>query len=422
MESKTSIRRLCKALCAASLALLCVNFAPFEGKDSLNLPLCALLSLSPLVLLIKEARVILPRIDVALALVCACVFGMPVLFHPDAVRWSTMLFTCAYCVFFMMLARLVMIARPEPADLLKLIRVLVYAYTVALIVQQVCQITGLPVPYPSKLCQGYPWWKLNSLAAEPSHMSLTVCMLMFFYTQTVRVTEPRQSLCKCIVRCKWLWLCFVWTICTIPIATSLLFSPLCLLPFVNRRNAPWAAAAAATVIAAVLFTPVGNLEQASRLRDTTVAIFTTDENGLIEADESMAGRIVPTIRGVRATTTDLSALITGHGSDAATHDFPTSPGHMRVEGSAGFFNMWYNYGALCALCFWTAIFIVTVTHRRPMTVVTFLIALLMSGDYNVQFIWQIMAFSMIFKYTVCGDHKLLETLRRRPSSPSLPTE
>lgn len=82
------------------------------------------------------------------------------------------------------------------------------------------------------------------------------------------------------------------------------------------------------------------------------------------------------------------------------------------------FCMAYNYGLPCALAFWTAIGMATLTRRRWTSGVTFLFALQMSTDYNMQLVWTIIAFGMMFKYTVCGSHKLLDTLRFHNTTPT----
>ncbi len=130
------------------------------------------MTISPLVLMLRRARVFIPRIDIPLCLVCVFVITFPVIFHPATVRWITMLFTCACCVYYMMLARLVRIADLSPALICRLIKTIIYAFAAVLIVQQICLVCGLPIFNEAKVYPMAPF-KLNSLTAEPSHTSVT---------------------------------------------------------------------------------------------------------------------------------------------------------------------------------------------------------------------------------------------------------
>ena len=401
--------RLYTTLAVTGLVLLCINPGITEGKDFKNLLLIAFMCISPAVLLIKGARVFIPRIDIPLCLTAFFVIANPLLFHPDSIRWITMLFTCAWCVYFMMLARLVRIAGLSAEDLKRIIRGVIYAFTIMLVIQQICVLTGLPVPNSAAVYSNP--FKLNSLTAEPSHTTVTLATLMFFYTQTLRLISPSQTLLYSL-RKEWpLWLCYVWTILTPVNASALLLGPLFLLPYITRRNILPVTGFAIIMILLVALTPIGNLTQVKRLEDTVVATLTFDDQAVMDADLSASARIVPTFRGARLIDpTDVDMYI-GHGVDADQHDTPPRPCDYKENGFAGIFSLWHNYGAVAAISFWTAIASVTLIRRRWLSLVVFLFAIQMSADYNMQLVWLIMAFSMLFKYSVADDRKLLSTCR-----------
>lgn len=399
-------------LVTAGLVALSINPEWTQGANSLNLLLAGAMCVSPAVLLIRKARVIIPRIDIPLATVCALVLAFPLLFHAETVRWTTMLFTCAWCVFFMMLARLTRISRISAASFMRIIRYVAYAYAGVLIIQQACLLAGLPVPLNDGGFLSVAPWKLNSLSAEPSHTTVILSTLMYFYTQTIRQTCPEESLWQSIKASPGVWICFTWTIFSTTNSSAFLLGPMCLVPYITRRNA-WIAGTVIFAAAGIMFlTPGGDLPLISRLRDTIKATATLDEQRIINADESASARIVPTMRGIKATDLSDPATITGYGVDADKRDTAPRPCNIEGEGFAGIFSMWHNYGALCAIAFWTAIGTVTIIRRKWITVLTFLFALQMSADYNMQLVWLIMGWSMVYKYDICGIAGML-----RPVTP-----
>ena len=75
-----------RILLMIGLVLLSINPTWTQGEANKNLLLAAAMCLSPMVLLIKNTRVLMPRIDLPLAGVAIMVMVMPVLFHPESVK------------------------------------------------------------------------------------------------------------------------------------------------------------------------------------------------------------------------------------------------------------------------------------------------------------------------------------------------
>lgn len=390
-------------LAMTGIALLCVNPGLTQGENHINLLLCAVMCFSPAVILFKHSRILVPRLDFPLAIVCLLVTGMPLLFHRDTVRPSTMLFTCAYCVYMMMLARLLIASRLNADGLMRLIRTLVYLFAAVLVIQQLCVLTGMPV-FCAAMVYNNPW-KLNSLTAEPSHTTVTLCTLMWIYTQTLRLTRPHRGI-LCELKAEWLlWLCWLWTLFSTPNASAYLLAPLPLVAFVNRNNIwKWTLTAMAGVGVLLGISGISG-SQSGRLTRTMSAIITLDEEKIIEADASASARIVPTLRGAVALAASTpSELLTGHGVDADIHEIDDRPGDDDDDcGFAGIFSMAYNYGLPCALVFWWVIGTCTLSRRHPLSILTFFIALQLSADYNMQLVWMVMAAGLAFK--LIADHE-----------------
>ena len=77
-------------------------------------------------------------------------------------RWSTVLYSCMFCVYFMAFARVLYSNGYDFSDFSKLLKGLIYAYCIVLIIQQFCVLTNLPIFNLSNYDIREPW-KLNSL-------------------------------------------------------------------------------------------------------------------------------------------------------------------------------------------------------------------------------------------------------------------
>lgn len=319
-----------------------------------------------------------------------------------------MLFTCAYCFFFMMLARLVRIAELTPRIILLIIRTVVFIMAIALVIQQIMVLCGISTfGFGSNYVHPLLKWKLNSLTAEPSHTIVTLSTIMFFYTQTCRVINPRESFLTNIKKKPLLWLAYAWVTCTCGSSSALILGPLCLLPFVDRDNVFKWLAAACTIGALIFLTPIKDTRHVSRIINTFAAATTLDEDKLMEADLSASARIVPTIRGAVLLNPADIRFYSGHGVDADQRDTAPRPCDDEERGFAGVFSLLYNYGLLAALAFWTGIAMVTLIPGRTLSIVPFIFAIQIGADYNMQLVWMIMAFSMVFKFSVCRCNQLL---------------
>lgn len=393
----------------AAITILSINPALTEGKDGINLLLCGLLCLSPLVLFLKGTRVIIPRIDVPLGLVCVFTIAFPLIFHPETLRWSTMLFTCAYSVFFMMAARLVKISGINASALYKTIRWIIYAYAIILIIQQLCVLFGMPVPLTSDTYPYYLPFKLNSLSSEPSHTSILLSVLMFYYGMVRQQKEKGISLLKEWKVNKWLWLAFFWALFSTLNSSAYIFGPLSLLPYIDRKNILWICSGMFLVVLLMFLMPSGFISHAHRIGESFEAISTLDEQKIIDSDPSIAFRVVPTLRAAKAIDPDHKDTYTGHGVDADRRDFEPPPAQLHKRGgSAGFFTMWYNFGPFCAFAYWTAILIVVLAPRKWQTYLISIVALYLSAEYNMQMIWQLMLLAVVYK-KICDSGKLLST-------------
>lgn len=405
----TDRRKLIDLLAMAGLLLLCINPAWTQGSDNKNLLLAAAMCLSPLALLIRATRIWIPKIDIPAAGVILFSVMSPLLFHPETIRWITILFTCACCIYFMILARLISASSISAGGYMKLIKWIIYAYTAVLIIQQVCTLCGWPVLLKSDIPYRNPF-KLNSLSAEPSHTSFILGMLAYFYMTAARESKICRNIGEAFFKALPMWICFLWTLFTTDNASAFFAAPLCLLPWLTRRSwAPIVGISTTVMIILFITTPLVDNRNFMRAQRVLFATLKMNAEKVDSADISAAARISPTIRGAKAVATPSIATVTGHGVDADLQEMPPVKGNMRPRGSAGAFKMWYNYGFPAAVSLWALILTATITRRRKLSWLTAFIAFAVSAEFNMQLLWLVLAFAFTYKVRIARDNGLSAT-------------
>lgn len=402
-------RHKAEAYCLSSLILLSVNPGWFHyGLQRANLLMIIWISLSPLALLNRKARIWIPRIDIPLLILAGGVIAFPLIFHPESVRWSTMLYTCGICIFFMMFARMVKAAHIRRRRLLKLIRWIVIAFAIMLLIQQICVAIGIGIPGRGLVTSK---WKLNSLASEASWAAITVSLVMWMYSQCCRILNPTASLWGEITKHPLIWGSFGWIAITLPVISIWVFLPLVFLPWLTKRNVAPAFGILSTIIVIIFIaTPIVKDAGFMRAQRIFFATLSFDTHRMYETDQSAASRIAPSIEGVhRAIRPDIETL-TGHGVDADQRDLPMVMSWREdgMKGSAGIMKILHNYGLLCCVSLWWIIGSVCYLPGRWWGWLTMAIAFYFSAEFNFQILWMILAFALVIKSKVLGYDTILE--------------
>lgn len=297
------------------------------------------------------------------------------------------------------MARVVKVSEFKPFQLNRTVKWIIYAYAIVLLVQQFCELTGLPVPMKSDMYPYYLKFKLNSLSAEPSHTSILLSVLMFYNGMTRKISDPSSSLFTEWKSNALLWLAYGWTLFSTLNTTAYLFALLSLLPFIERKNTGWLMIAVAAIAILMVTVPLGYIHHFDRFSTSVKALATLDEETIIQKEPSMAFRIIPSVRGAKKINFSQKETYTGHGVDADRRDLPDPPAQIHQRGgSAGFFGMWYNFGAFCTFAYWAGIFLVVLNPKKWQTYIMLIVALFLSADYNQQMIWQLLLLALVFNY------------------------
>lgn len=376
-----------------SIILLAISPAFALSDRNMNMLLVGAMGISPLVFLWKPIFVY--KIDLPLCFLCLSIISFPVLFHPETIRWSTVLYSCMFCIYFMAIVRLLYTSDLTNQDFLNLLKGVLYAYCIVLIVQQFCVLTGLPIFNVSNYVPLEPW-KLNSLAAEPSHSARIISILMLFYILTKeRVLGESYAWKKHFKDDRMIWFAFLWSVLTMGSATAFIFLFIIVLKLFPRLKNPQSVIAIILAFCAVTMLENGN-KNVTRAINFTKAVVTLEERQVIKADGSGAHRIVQSFRGAKFVGLKDRDDWLGHGVDADQRLVPNF--QSSLPGSAGMFFLWVNYGFLVCLLWWCFSF--SVIFQKKMPWISFLIwflTVLIMGGLNNQIIWLLLSVSYIYK-------------------------
>ena len=271
------------------VAALCVSPAFALGAGARNLFLIGLMGMAPFFFLVYP---IWSRVDCWLFLLIITTIAFPLLMHPETMRYSTVLYTCMFLLYFMVIYRLLNFSAISQENYAKFLKILIYAYFVVLLIQQFCVLFGLPIFNVSNYNITEPW-KLNSLMSEPEHSGRMIALLMFsFLTTQDCIVGKKMSFAESWHRDKWVWLAFLWSMLTMMSAGAYLFLFLVVLKFLDRRKLiPFIAIVAVAVLIGIAL----EVKPFMRLYKLVTALFTFDIHEIYRADQSGALRFVPSI-------------------------------------------------------------------------------------------------------------------------------
>lgn len=347
------------------------------GAGNRNLLLIGVMSFSPLVLLRYPQ---LYSKDIALICFMLGIVLFPLVSHPETMRWSTVMYSIMFCLAFMAYNRLIHNAEFTITNYIGILKILIYAYTITLVIQQFCVLTGLPIFNLGNYNPHEPW-KLNSLSAEPSHTARIVALLMYCYiTMKEKIEQQRYSFSEDFKGDRWIWFGFLWTMVTMGSSTAFIFIFIVLLKFLQFKTLfPLLGIVAGIFIAVELM----GITAMDRTYKTAMATLTLNEKEIMKTDGSAAARIVPIIKLTKTVSiTDMDGWF-GHGIDQLSNmkviDF-SSIGYGKKGVSGSMFTVWYDYGFIIFALF--VVFSIGACFRR--------------GDALSFFFW----FMLVFLYGI----------------------
>ena len=363
------------------LVALAISPAIALGEGNRNLLLIGVMFIAPFIVMSHQRFY---KSDIWLLLFMVSIVLAPLMNHPESMRWSTVLYSMMFGFTFIAYKQLLHGKSFSIENYQKLLKYLIYAYFVVLLIQQFCVATGLPIFNISNYVPTEPW-KLNSLAAEPSHSARIVALLMYCYIVIKELIEKRGYNFRLDIKeDKWIWLAFIWTMLTMGSGTAFLFIAIVLLKFLKFRTL-----LPLLVISVIILFIVNTMEITAFERTFKVfmATLTLDTNAIIEADHSASLRIVPMI--ILAKMVDFTTLngLFGHGVDfVSTFIYKMIPGIPEGVSGGGLLQLWMEYGFISFVLFTLFSFTHIYSKQAPLNIILWFMLVFLYG-VNGQIVW-----------------------------------
>ncbi len=381
-----------------------VCLEPTFDKTNRNILLVCVMMISPVIIFYYNR---IRRSDLPLILFIAALVVFPLLMNPSSMRWSTVLYSCLFCLSFMAYKRLLLSGYFSKIDYEKLLRLLIYSYVITLVIQQLGVLTGLPVLNLRFYNPAEPW-KLNSLGAEPSWAGRILGILMYSYICIKEINSGGRYDFVAYFKGedRWLWIGFIWTMLSMGSATAVLFLGLVLLKLIHFRNL---IPLILVVLVLIYIAEKNNMTSVDRTKNTILATLTLNEKRIVEADHSASFRIVSIITLAKMLDFTRYENWFGHGVDyIQTHVDLKIPGSKGMAGG-GSLSIAIEYG-LISFILYMFISLYSTINTKDINSFIFWFILIFSYGLNVQIPW----LAMMLLYTNNYFAKSVMVYRRNP--------
>lgn len=204
---------------------------------------------------------------------------------------------------------------------IKLVRILIIAFGICLLLQQISILIGLRnIPFINLVGQFYlAIDKLPSLTIEPSHSARILTVLMYSYIKCTELKNDQHlSLSKMLSSGnKWTTYCFLWSMLTMGSGTAFIGLGLLSLHFITKQNFIYTIPTLLLLIAIGEVVEIKQMKRATNLLEATVV--SRDVNTMHETEGSGAIRIIPIVNTF--TDIDLFASETWLGKGTQTKEY-----------------------------------------------------------------------------------------------------
>ncbi len=369
------------------LVVMMTQFDFFEGSE-VSLFKVGIMLLTPLVFFIK-----VPFLSKGFFWGILYISSISIVaFLHSYIRFSTIGFLAMYIFTSIVFYNLVYANAFTLEYFIKLLKYIIFAYTICLICQQMFILIGIKfMPLINLNHQHFlSIDKLPSLSVEPSHTARILTAVMFGY---LKCSEYKQGTSIKIRQLfstdhKWVTIAFFWTMLTMGSGTAFVGIGILSLYFINWKNAIYIVPLFLT-----LFTILIQVEnkQLNRVVNLAEAITTNNIQSIKSSEGSGASRIVPIINTF--TTLDLSNKKTWIGIGTTTIEHNTT-GWRRNDTIISSIE---QYGLLTYLLSLVLIFQCFI--RKILSIETlFFILLLGCSLISIYYVWGILMLFTTIKY------------------------
>jgi len=353
------------------------------GDDNRNFGLIGLMFVSSFFALVLLKK-IKPSTDNLLLLGFALSIVLFPAFIHEETRWSTIFYSLMFCGLFISYHAALHSGNLSIEVFIKVIRYLIFAYTVVLVIQQLNVLLGMPIFNLSNYDPAEPW-KLNSLSAEPSHSARIVGLLMLAYifakrtAQSMGVLDLRKNHKDLL-----LLACFLWTMITMFSVTAVFLLAIVMITFFNKINLRQILGGLIIFVIVILTLPDQLTERAFRI---IVATLSLDYQKILYADHSGAMRIAPMLLLIDFVEIFSLKGLFGNGVDAVSlfmSNYITGVSEGYAGG--GLLALWYDYGFISFLLFVFFTLRITAALSSPIKFIVWFL-LVFFGGVNNQIVW-----------------------------------
>ena len=374
------------------VVLLSVYPALLMNSAKQNMLLLGTMAISPIAIFLSQK--ILIKYDLPLIAMYVLMVSLPLVFYPTSVRWSTLIYTGMFISFFLAYVRILHSSELTAEQFKNLLKWLIHSYAITLLVQLTCFFLGLPIfnKINVDLTHGFP--RLNALGPEPAWTAriLSLCMLLYCFLLDY-IKGYKVGLQEIVKEEKLVCISYVFAIIACGSTTGLIFACVLLCRFINIKSILYVAI---LLFAIFCFGRTMEISSFDRITKFLPALFTFNDDVIIEADRSGASRIVPTIATLKQLSlTTLEGWI-GHGVDADMGIYKM--GGIKTNGGA--FSLWYNYGFVVQIIYLTYIIWICWV-RNGWTLIAIAMLYIFGGvTLNLQLLWFLLAMCCTYKYVI----------------------
>lgn len=371
---------LYKAYLSICIVFLATSPAFLLGEDNRNIGLIAFMFICPLFIRIRR----LTTDHIFLFGFILSVILFPLIFHYSQTRWSTIFYSLMFCGLYVSYDSLLQLGYLNIYSFTKIIRYLIILYAVTLFIQQLCLIFGLPIFNVSNYDPSEPW-KLNSLAAEPSHSARIVGIMMFSYLSCSKyIFLSRNCVAFSAKQNFVVWLCFLWSMITMVSATAVVMLVVVLISYIRKLNLRDYISAFCIAAFGILAIPADLVDRAVGVSS---AVLTLDYNAVLMADHSGGMRIAPML--VLIDLVELNSIVGLFGNGVDSIGYFLSSYIWGVEDGftgGGLLALWYEYGFITFLFFVFFTARATAAFKGPSNFLIWFLIVFLSG-VNSQMVW-----------------------------------
>lgn len=359
------------------------------------------MSLAPILFFVEGAVI-------SKALIMGIVFWLYCFFSASlhgSMRFSTIgysgLFVATFIVFYTAVHKHIFTLQ----QFKRFLRYLILAYTICLILQQICVLVGIGhFPLINLIGNSYMrLGKLPSLSLEPSHTAVILTFAFLSYLRCLELELNKKPNVKDLFtrENKWMSIGFLWVMLTMGSSSAILGLIVLIFYFVRGNNIIIASCCIALVFSLALLSGNEQLNRSAKIID---ALVTADREQIVEADGSGASRIIPLMNTF--TKLDLSNPQSwfGHGSLAKNDEFYQAWKDL-ANADYNILPIVYQYGLIGWFLSFAIVFSCCIRHFFSFETLLW-VTLGMASLGNVYYHWGIIMMMAVVYYFQTRGHNM----------------